>query len=175
MYKRYLLIEYEHTDIFRQNNVQIVDLETKHIWEHVDIFLISFHLKRSPFLLKVCFVYILIPFNIEWNKQRNYRFHFRNIMMWSLSGDWTRDLLHLKPALYHWGCRGGRENSSTGIHHKKGQAKTCQCSKRQGPDVIIENLLKLDNYIVTYINEVKLLSYLRQIKAYSLAISWLHW
>jgi len=28
---------------------------------------------------------------------------------------------------------------------------------------------------VTYINEVKLLSYLRQIKAYSLAISWLHW
>ena len=42
-------------------------------------------------------------------KQGNYRYHFYNVfgMMQSLTGVWTRDLTHSKPALYHFGYRGG--------------------------------------------------------------------
>ena len=41
-------------------------------------------------------------FNIEC-KQGKYWYHFYNVfgMMQSLTGDWTRDLLHVMPALYH--------------------------------------------------------------------------
>ena len=36
-------------------------------------------------------------------KQGNYWYHFYNVfgMTQSLTGDWTRDLPHSKPALYH--------------------------------------------------------------------------
>ena len=36
-------------------------------------------------------------------KQGNYWYHFYNVlgMTQSLTGDWTRDLTHSKPALYH--------------------------------------------------------------------------
>ena len=36
-------------------------------------------------------------------KQGNYLYHFYNVfgMTWSLTRDWTRDVRHSKPALYH--------------------------------------------------------------------------
>ena len=36
-------------------------------------------------------------------KQGSYWYHFYNVfgMKWSLTGDWTRDLSHSKPARYH--------------------------------------------------------------------------
>ena len=42
-------------------------------------------------------------------KQGNYWYHFYNIfgMTWSLTGDWTRDLPHSKPALLPLGYWGG--------------------------------------------------------------------
>ena len=43
------------------------------------------------------------PFSMLSDKQGNYWYHFYNVfgMTWSLTGDWTRDLQHSKPALYH--------------------------------------------------------------------------
>ena len=37
-------------------------------------------------------------------KQGNYWFHFYDVfgMTWSLTGSWTRDLPHSKPALYYY-------------------------------------------------------------------------
>ena len=45
----------------------------------------------------------VFPFWILSAKQGNYWYHFYYVfgMMRSLTGDWTRDLLHSKPALYH--------------------------------------------------------------------------
>ena len=43
-------------------------------------------------------------------QQGNYWYHFDNVfgMTRSLPGDWTRDLPHSKPALYHYkGYQGG--------------------------------------------------------------------
>ena len=43
------------------------------------------------------------PFSMLSAKQGNYWYHFYNVfgMTRSLTGDWTRDLPHSKPALYH--------------------------------------------------------------------------
>ena len=45
----------------------------------------------------------VFPFSMLSAKQRNYWYHFYNVfgMTQSLTGDWTRDLLHSMPALYH--------------------------------------------------------------------------
>ena len=45
----------------------------------------------------------LFPFSMFSAKQVNYWYHFYNAfgMTRSLTGDWTRDLPHLKPAIYH--------------------------------------------------------------------------
>ena len=45
----------------------------------------------------------VFPFSMLSAKQGNYWYHFYNVfgMTWSLTGDWTRDLPHSKPALYH--------------------------------------------------------------------------
>ena len=45
----------------------------------------------------------VFPFLMLSAKQGNYWYHFYNVfgMTRSLTGDWTRDLLHSKPALYH--------------------------------------------------------------------------
>ena len=45
----------------------------------------------------------VFPFWLFSAKQGNYWYHFYNVfdMTRSLTGDWTRDLPHLKPALYH--------------------------------------------------------------------------
>ena len=45
----------------------------------------------------------VFPFSMLSAKQGNYWYHFYNVfgMMRSLTGDWTRDLPHSKPALYH--------------------------------------------------------------------------
>ena len=54
-----------------------------------------------------CPIFILqkepvFPFSMSSAKQGNYWYHFYNVfgMTRSLTGDWTRDLLHSKPALY---------------------------------------------------------------------------
>ena len=43
-------------------------------------------------------------FNVECSKQGNYWYHFYNVfgVTRSLTGDWTGDLPHSMPALYHW-------------------------------------------------------------------------
>ena len=45
----------------------------------------------------------IFPFLMLSAKQGNYWYHFYNVfgMTRSLTGDWTRDLPHVKPALYH--------------------------------------------------------------------------
>ena len=45
----------------------------------------------------------VFPFLMFSAKQRHYWYHFFNVfgMTRSLTGDWTRDLPHSKPALYH--------------------------------------------------------------------------
>ena len=45
----------------------------------------------------------VFPFLMFSDKQGNYWYHFYNVfgMTRSLTGDWTRDLSHSKPALYH--------------------------------------------------------------------------
>ena len=45
----------------------------------------------------------VFPFKMLSAKQGNYWYHFYKVfgMTWSLTGDWTRDLLHWMPALYH--------------------------------------------------------------------------
>ena len=45
----------------------------------------------------------VFPFSMLGAKQVNYWYHFYNVfgMTRSLTGDWTRDLPHLMPALYH--------------------------------------------------------------------------
>ena len=45
----------------------------------------------------------LFPFLMFSAKQGNYWYHFYNVygMTLSLNGDWTQDLPHSKPALYH--------------------------------------------------------------------------
>ena len=47
------------------------------------------------------------PFLMFSAKQGNYWYHFYNVfgMTRSLTGDWTRDLPHVKPALYHWAIK----------------------------------------------------------------------
>ena len=49
----------------------------------------------------------VFPFLMFSAKQGNYWYHFYNVfgMTRSLTGDWTRDLSHSKPALHHY--RGG--------------------------------------------------------------------
>ena len=46
---------------------------------------------------------VFFPFSMFSAKQGNYWYHFYNVfgMTRSLTGDWNRDLRHLKPALYH--------------------------------------------------------------------------
>ena len=46
----------------------------------------------------------VFPFSMLSAKQRNYWYHFYNDfgMTRVMTGDWTRDLPHLKPALYHY-------------------------------------------------------------------------
>ena len=45
----------------------------------------------------------VFPFSMLGAKQVNYWYHFYNVfgMTRSLTGDWTRDLPHSKPAIYH--------------------------------------------------------------------------
>ena len=45
----------------------------------------------------------VFPFLMSSAKQGNYWYHLYNVfgMTRSLTGDWTRDLQHSKPALYH--------------------------------------------------------------------------
>ena len=45
----------------------------------------------------------VFPFLMLSAKQENYWYHFYNVfgMTRSLTGDWTQDLPHSKPALYH--------------------------------------------------------------------------
>ena len=54
----------------------------------------------------------VFPFSMFGAKQENYWYHFCNVfgMMRSLTGDWTRDLPHSKPALLPLGYRGGGIN-----------------------------------------------------------------
>ena len=51
----------------------------------------------------------VFPFSMLSTKQRSYWYHFYNVygMTRSLTGDWTRDLPHSKPALLPLGYRGG--------------------------------------------------------------------
>ena len=61
------------------------------------------------FIHSICFPYInsseraSISLLMLSAKQGNYWYHFYNFfgMTRSLTGDWTRDLPHSKPALYH--------------------------------------------------------------------------
>ena len=59
---------------------------------HYIIFL-SYFLRKSQYF----------PFSMFSTKQVNYWYHFYNVfgMTRSLTGDWTLDLPHSKPALYH--------------------------------------------------------------------------
>ena len=57
-----------------------------------------------PYLYYICIQKEpVFPFLMLSAKQGNYRYHFYNVfgMTRSLTGDWTRDLPHSKPALYH--------------------------------------------------------------------------
>ena len=49
----------------------------------------------------------VFPFLMLSAKKGNYWYHFYHIfgMMGSLTGDWTLDLPHLKPALYHYAIK----------------------------------------------------------------------
>ena len=66
----------------------------------------NFYPRFYPLLL---FTYLnsqkepVFPFLMFSAKQGNCWYHFYKVfgMFWSLTGNWTRDLPHLKPALYH--------------------------------------------------------------------------
>ena len=49
----------------------------------------------------------VFPFSMLSAKQGHYWYHFYNVfgMTRSLTGDWTRDLPHSKPALYHYAIK----------------------------------------------------------------------
>ena len=66
----------------------------------------DFYTRSCPlhyFLILILEKEPVFPFLMFSAKQVNYWYHFYNVfgMTRSLTGDWTRDLPHSKPALYH--------------------------------------------------------------------------
>ena len=66
------------------------------------------HITNNILAFDFCPIFILekepiFPFLMLSAKQGYYWYHFYNVfgMTRSLTGDWTRDLPHSKPALYH--------------------------------------------------------------------------
>ena len=66
----------------------------------------DFYIRSYPlhyFLILILEKEPVFPFSMLSAKQGHYWYHFYNVfdITGSLTGDWTRDLPHSKPALYH--------------------------------------------------------------------------